>query len=322
VLDYGRFATASVVNARPSTPELLGIPSRALARIPTLGPLLAPASLVVGAPACRRAPLTALLAWGRKPSGNTAEAIARERGLPVWRCEDGFLRSLGLGPDGPPWSLLIDDLGIYYDAHAPSRLEALISQSLTATQTQRAEALRHLWQAERVSKYNGARESPPPRDPFVLVVDQTLGDLSIRFGMADGTSFVRMLQAALDNHPDCRVLLKTHPDVAAGRKRGYFGPVDLSHPRIDLCADGGHPAALLEQAEAVYVVTSQLGFEALLWGRPVHCFGMPFYAGWGLSHDALSAPPRRQPSVDPRTGWARGCHRRGASHVLCRCFGC
>ena len=78
MFDYGRFATASVVNARPSTPELLGIPSRALARIPTLGPLLAPASLVVGVPACRRAPLTALLAWGRKPSGKTAEAIARE----------------------------------------------------------------------------------------------------------------------------------------------------------------------------------------------------------------------------------------------------
>jgi capsular polysaccharide export protein len=129
----------------------------------------------------------------------------------------------------------------------------------------------------------------------VLVVDQTLGDLSIRFGMAEGSSFQRMLQAALDNHPHCRVLLKTHPDVAAGRKRGYFGPADLRHPRIDLCADGGHPAALLEQAEAVYVVTSQLGFEALLWGRPVHCFGMPFYAGWGLSHDALPPPPRRQP---------------------------
>ena len=55
-----------------------------------------------------------------------------------------------------------------------------------------------------------------------------------------------------------------------------------------------HPAALLEQAEAVYVVTSQMGFEALLWGRPVHCFGMPFYAGWGLTHDRLPAPERRR----------------------------
>ena len=295
VLDYGRFATAPVVNARPSTAEVLGIPSRALARIPTLGPLLAPAGLVVGAEACRRAALTALLAWGRKPSGKGAEAIARERGLPVWRCEDGFLRSLSLGPDGPPWSLLIDDLGIYYDAHAPSRLEALISQSLTAQDGQRAEALRHLWQAERVSKYNGARETLPPSEPFVLVVDQTRGDLSLRYGMGDRESFERMLQAALTNHPRCTVLLKIHPDVAAGRKRGYLAEAPLTHPRLRICADGGHPTALLERAEAVYVVCSQLGFEALLWGRPVHCFGMPFYAGWGLSHDALPPPPRRQP---------------------------
>jgi capsular polysaccharide export protein len=295
VLDYGGFAFAPLVNAGLSPAELLGIPSRALARIPTLGSLLAPASLVVGTTACRRAPLTALLAWGRKPSARRAEEISRERGLPVWRCEDGFLRSLGLGPDGPPWSLVIDDLGIYYDALAPSRLEALISRSLSATETDRAAALRALWRAERVSKYNGARETLPPREPFVLVVDQTMGDLSIRHGMAEGASFQRMLQAALDNHPDGLVLLKIHPDVAAGRKRGYLAEALLSHPRLRLCADGGHPTALLERAEAVYVVCSQLGFEALLWGRPVHCFGMPFYAGWGLTHDALPPPSRRQP---------------------------
>ena len=31
-----------------------------------------------------------------------------------------------------------------------------------------------------------------------------------------------------------------------------------------------------------------------VWGRPVHCFGMPFYAGWGLTHDRLEAPSRRR----------------------------
>jgi len=294
VLDYGGSSFVPVVSASPSTAEVLGIPSRALARIVTLGPLLAPASSVVGVAACRSAPLTALLAWGRKPSGSKAERIAQERGLPVWRCEDGFLRSLGLGPDGPPWSLVIDDLGIYYDAQAPSRLEELISRSLSAAESHRADALRALWRAERVSKYNGARETLPPSEPFVLVVDQTMGDLSIRFGMADGVSFQRMLQAALDNHPQCHVLLKIHPDVAAGRKRGYLADAPLNHSRVWICADGGHPAALLERAEAVYVVTSQLGFEALLWGRPVHCFGMPFYAGWGFTRDALPPPPRRQ----------------------------
>ena len=293
--DYGPFVLAPVVTDRPFLPAVLGVPSRGLARISTLGPLLAPATLVAGAGSCRRSgALTALLAWGRKPSARAAETLSRERGLPLWRCEDGFLRSLGLGPDGPPWSLVVDDLGIYYDARTPSRLEALIRQSLSPAEAERAHALRALWQAERVSKYNGARETLPPSEPFVLVVDQTMGDLSIRHGMADGASFQRMLQAALDNHPHCRVLLKIHPDVAAGRKRGYLAEAAPFHPRVRICSDGGHPTALLERAEAVYVVCSQLGFEALLWGRPVHCFGMPFYAGWGLTRDQLPPPPRRR----------------------------
>ncbi len=294
MLDYGGFSPGRVVNARVTTGAVLGLPSRGMARVTTLGPLLAPATLVTGAAACRIAPLTALLAWGRKPSAQAAEAISRTRDVPLWRCEDGFLRSLGLGAEDPPWSLVVDDLGIYYDATAPSRLEALIPRPLTPQERERTRALRQLWRQERVSKYNSARESPPPSQPYVLVVDQTRGDLSIRWGMADEESFRRMLTAALDNHPDCRVVLKIHPDVAAGRKRGYLETVAPRRERLEIRGDGGHPAALVEGAEAVYVVTSQLGFEALLWGRPVFCFGMPFYAGWGLTHDLLPSCPRRR----------------------------
>ena len=123
--------------------------------------------------------------------------------------------------------------GIYYDATAPSRLEALIPRSLTPEEQGRAEALRQLWREERVSKYNGARDTPPPRQPYVLVVDQTRGDLSIRHGLANGESFRRMLGAALANHPNCRVLLKIHPDVAAGRKRGYLEEIAPRDPRLE-----------------------------------------------------------------------------------------
>ncbi|MGJ7724790.1 capsular polysaccharide export protein, LipB/KpsS family [Escherichia coli] len=30
-------------------------------------------------------------------------------------------------------------------------------------------------------------------------------------------------------------------------------------------------------------MTSLSGFEALLHGKRVFCYGMPFYAGWGLT---------------------------------------
>ena len=34
-------------------------------------------------------------------------------------------------------------------------------------------------------------------------------------------------------------------------------------------------------------MTSLTGFEALLRGKKVCCYGLPFYAGWGLTQDLL-----------------------------------
>jgi capsular polysaccharide export protein len=44
---------------------------------------------------------------------------------------------------------------------------------------------------------------------------------------------------------------------------------------------------LLQQVDAVHVLTSLAGFEALLRGKPVTCYGQPFYAGWGLTADMI-----------------------------------
>jgi capsular polysaccharide export protein len=47
-----------------------------------------------------------------------------------------------------------------------------------------------------------------------------------------------------------------------------------------------------------------MGFEALLLGKAVHCFGMPFYAGWGLTHDSKTCPRRQGRSPCP-SWWLR-----------------
>jgi len=275
-----------------SAPKVFIAPTRALARLENLGVLL-------GAPVRQTVPANRddaiLLAWGRKPSAAKSQHLQEKLKLPLWRVEDGFLRSVGLGNQSPPLSVLVDDCGIYYDATRPSRLETLIAQSKTTEQIRRAEVLIQLWQNNRVSKYNHAREfseSLPER--FVLAVDQTAGDASLLHGMADDSSFETMMDAALEAYPDCTVLLKTHPDVVAGRKQSCLAPVRWRNvPRVRILAADCHPPSLMEKAQAVFVVTSQLGFEGLLWGKPVHTFGMPFYAGWGLTTDFLPAPARR-----------------------------
>ena len=46
-------------------------------------------------------------------------------------------------------------------------------------------------------------------------------------------------------------------------------------------------------------MTSLTGFEALLHGRAVHCYGGPFYAGWGLTTDHFPLSHRtRRVSLD------------------------
>ena len=271
----------------------LGVPARGMLVHQTLPRLLAPAQLVPG----RRRDVDALLAWGRRPSARRVERLGQHWGLPVWHIEDGFLRSLGKGRGDPPLALLIDDLGVHFDATAPSRLEHLITMPLSLDQHVRAQQVQALWCEQRLSKVNPVQESPVPEERFVLVVDQSAGDCSIPLGWASPEHFLQMLREAIADHPSCTVVVKVHPDVIHGRARGHFSAKDLVHPRIRLSADGLHPAGLLQRAEAVYVVTSQMGFEALLWGRHVHCFGMPFYAGWGLTHDRLAAPDRRQQGV-------------------------
>ena len=281
----------------------IGVLSRPLARIPYLSILL-DAEIVT--PRLGRLPtlLDAIAGWGHKATAAKARAYASRHSQPYLAIEDGFLRSIELGRDAPPLSIIVDDLGVYYDANYPSRLEHLAKEPLTEAQTARVQQLIANWRRTRVSKYNHLREpernaSYSPTKPYVLVVDQTLGDASISLGKADAACFEQMLATALSDHPDKTILIKVHPEVMAGHKEGHFNLAKVcEHASVEIWSHDTHPVSLLEHAHGVYTVTSQLGFEGLLWGKTVHTFGMPFYAGWGLTIDHLPAPeqagqPRR-----------------------------
>src|SRR5690606_8875961 len=87
---------------------------------------------------------TAMVVWGTRGEEKW-QAQAAQKSLPVWRMEDGYIRSSGLGSDLlAPLSLVLDKTGIYYDARRPSDLENLLNASaLNPAQTERAQALRH-----------------------------------------------------------------------------------------------------------------------------------------------------------------------------------
>lgn len=235
------------------------------------------------------------LGWGLKPSGRRAIKVAKKKHTQCQLLEDGFLFSIqrnGLG-----FSLVFDHEGIYYNANRRSSLELFTCEELSESQFKRCQKIILTWKSERLSKYNAGRDQFPHfQNPYIVVCDQIYGDASISHGLASPKSFVRMLDAALIEYPNHIIILKTHPDVVKRGKKGHFDITALvSNDRIQIISDPVHPSKLIEHADAVYTVTSQMGFEALIWGKRVRCFGMPFYAGWRLTEDELPAPDRRKP---------------------------
>ena len=236
--------------------------------------------------------------WGNMASGQRARELAGETGKPFLLLEDGFVRSLAPHSVSgePPLSLVIDDRGIYYDASAASRLEDLVLTE-SASLNERARTIMSALKRNRLSKYNnfapvpdGIRRSMDP-DRNVLVVDQTRGDSSVAGALADRDDFRRMIEAAIDENPGAQIWIKIHPEVLAGRKQGYLKDVGtrLGCRFIDTNVN---PWDLFDHVGRCYTVSSQLGFEALIAGRDVRCFGVPFYAGWGLTGDEIACARR------------------------------
>lgn len=247
-----------------------------------------------------------LVGWGQKANTRQIKLQAQELGLPYWQLEDGFIGYIGHpARGGKVVSLIADPVGIYYDARQPSRLEQLIATPCDARMLARADALTGELLRLGITKYNCyAADSGLPdalaahlrndTRPKVLLIDQVAGDLSIPGALASAEDFVEMVAAARRNHPGARLLLRTHPDTRLGKKRGVLAQMQLDD--VELVTEHCHPHALLNEVEAVYTVSSQMGFEALLLGKAVYCFGMPFYAGWGLTHDSKTCP-RRQAQI-------------------------
>ncbi|MBU2957474.1 capsular polysaccharide biosynthesis protein [Paracoccus sp. 1_MG-2023] len=233
--------------------------------------------------------------WGAGPTAWRGRAIAERGGHPIVTIEDAFLRSVlpgrakGRIAARGPIGLLIDPDGLHFDPGRPSRLVRLIAQPDPAMLDAAPEALERLRAAD-LSKYNHHDPAlAPPPSGFVLVVDQTRGDASL-LG-AGRAIFVQMLQAARDENPGRRIVIRTHPETAAGLRAGHLGRADLRAG--DLICDGPvSPWRLVQAADAVYAVSSQLGYEALLAGHRPRLFGQPFYAGWGLSMDEHPLPRR------------------------------
>ncbi|TNF54139.1 MAG: capsular polysaccharide biosynthesis protein, partial [Burkholderiales bacterium] len=252
-------------------------------------------------------PGDALVCWGRDaPEG--LQALAGRSGAKLWRLEDGFIRSVGLGSDLiRPWSLVMDSRGLYFDPGQPSDLEHLLAHAeFSGEELARARAVRRFIVEHGLSKYNLESAQPPPWPArgrrVVLVPGQVEDDASVRYGGGAVRTNLDLLHAARAACPDAFLVYKPHPDVLANNRRGRL---DLSQVLAvaDHVETGSAMLGCLAACDELHTLTSLSGFEALLRGKRVVTYGHPFYAGWGLTedrhtHPALQARRQRRLTLD------------------------
>lgn len=225
------------------------------------------------------------------------EARAAERHVAVCRLEDGFIRSIGLGSDcTPPASIVVDRRGIYYDASRASDLEVMIEAGNFSPQIlARADTLMARMVQSGLGKYEVGRATIPlPQDGRrrVLVAGQVEDDLSVLTSGCGVAGNIDLLRRARVAEPEAMVIYRPHPDVDQGHRKGRV-PDDLARRYADIVVREGTMTGLIEQVDAVHVLTSLAGFEALMRGKAVTAHGHPFYAGWGLTTDLAGPVPRR-----------------------------
>ena len=229
------------------------------------------------------------------------EKYAKENGMTIYRIEDAFIRSVALGSGfAKPYSMGIDSRGIYFDPRKPSDLEYLLQNyEFTDELIARAKRVRAEVVATKFSKYNHLEhhEIVIDREKYnkvILVTGQVEDDMSIKFG-AFGLNNSDLLQMVKERNPEAYIIYKPHPDVLSGNRLGH-----IAREITDVCANEVQSMVSIDSciavSDEVHTLTSGAGFDALIRGKKVYTYGMPFYAGWGLTED-YRACNRRTRSV-------------------------
>ncbi len=241
--------------------------------------------------------------WGRKHFPDV-EAFAAQCGIKIFRVEDGFIRSVGLGSDlTQPYSQVIDRRGIYFDPTCESDLEHNLNFydfEQDSVLLERAKQIQTEIIKYKISKYNtvaGKSLSLPKDKITAVVIGQVEDDASIKYG-ADGMSNLDLLKQVKSAYPERYLLFKPHPDVLSGNRVGHVDEKEALKYCDEIVSDIS-VSDVLEAVDEVHTMTSLVGLEGLLYGKKVYTYGMPFYAGWGLTIDMQSCKRRkRQISIE------------------------
>ena len=144
-----------------------------------------------------------------------------------------------------------------------------------------------------VSEWVRARAARPFYDelgerPFVYFPLHVTDDYKIQRIIphcVDQASIIELVAASLPQGYD--VVIKEHP-MSVGRNSIRLLRRLRARPNVRLVDPHTSSHELIRRSEAVAVISSTVGLEALLYDKPVLTLGQPFYSGYGVTVDVDS----------------------------------
>jgi capsular polysaccharide export protein len=225
-------------------------------------------------------PTAAFAAWSGGAAADRARAKAAARGAPFLLLGEGLLRApryrrrraallsatalLRAGPPSP--AALLD----------PEHVLATRAWETPALLARAATARRALVDSQVGGSWWDAGGELPRGDGLALVCADR--------ATPPGTLRQMLAAARAETSADRIVVLAAQP----ARLRDVLGAAG----GCAVVTQALDPWAAIERAALVYTAGGEIGFLALLAGRPVRCFGAAFYAGWGITRDAAAVPER------------------------------
>ena len=220
----------------------------------------------------------------------TIAAKAVKRGIPILFYESGFV----------PGSMVFDAYGMHFfpgENQIDHQWPAVAERPLTADQQSRLETFLADWRSSGQSKYT--QQTNPhelemiqtfikgnigTKPRILFLPDQLPWDANVLTGLHSFVSiehFVKSVREALPTN--WRMIVKVHPQNYRDTR-----PPQVVNDHLLLVREVSIHQ-LLESADAVAVHSSNVGMEALIYGKPVLCGGRPYYGCKGLTLD-LSGP--------------------------------
>jgi capsular polysaccharide export protein len=236
--------------------------------------------------------------WGQKNTGKFAFFCNKIFKGKLTLLEDGFIRSIDLKKSLiRSFSLVRDDIGIYYDATKISKLEKILNtydfKNDYELMNKARKAIKLLLD-NNISKYNHSKDIDKSyfddNEKKILVIAQAEKDKSLEYGLTNNLSLEGLVDYAIKENPNATIYVKIHPDDI--QKNNYN--LHINNKEYKIIKQDVNSISLLKNFTKVYTRTSQMGFEAILLGKECVCFGMPFYAGWGITDDRVKLNRRKR----------------------------